>query len=81
MEKTEIRERLNGIFKDVFDDESLEIRAEMSASDIEDWDSLAQIDIVTASEAAFGLKFSLAEIVTLKNIGDMLDLIDRKINA
>jgi len=81
VKKTEIREKLNRIFKDVFDDESLEIRAEMCADDIEDLDSLAQIDIGPAAEAAFGTKFSLAEIVKLKNIGDMLDLVDRKINA
>ncbi len=81
MGREEIRARLNEIFRDVFDDASLEITDEMCADDIEDWDSLAQIDIVTASEAAFKVKFSLSEIAVLKNIGDMLDLIDRKIGA
>jgi len=81
MTRVEIRIRLNQIFQDVFDDKTIEISDIMSADDIEDWDSLAQIDLITASEGVFGTKFSISEITKLKNIGDMLDLIDRKINT
>ena len=80
MNREEIREKLNQIFQDVFEDDSLEITDEMCADDIEDWDSLAQIDLVTASESVFKVKFSISEIVKLQNIGDMLDLVGRKIN-
>ncbi len=80
MDREVIRNKLNEIFCHVFDDDSLVITDEMCADDIEDWDSLAQIDIVTSSQAAFHVKFSISEITTLKNIGDMLDLIDRRIN-
>lgn len=80
MDREAIRKKLNEIFCNVFDDESLVITDEMCADDIEDWDSLAQIDIVTSAQAAFHVKFSINEITVLKNIGDMLDLIDRKIN-
>ena len=80
LDREEIRAKLNQIFQDVFDDKTLEISDEMCADDIEDWDSLAQIDIITASESVFCTKFSISEITKLKNIRDILDLIDRKIN-
>jgi len=80
LNREEIREKLNQIFQDVFEDDSLEITDEMCADDIEDWDSLAQIDLVTASESVFKVKFSISEIVKLQNIGDMLDLVSRKIS-
>lgn len=68
----EIKERLQEIFRDVFDDEELEIRDDMSAKDIEDWDSLAQINLIIAIEKEFGVKFNLEEVSKLKNIGEML---------
>ena len=68
----EIKERLQEIFRDVFDDEELEIRDDMSAKDIEDWDSLAQINLIIAMEKEFGVKFNLEEVAKLKNIGEML---------
>ena len=81
MSRDEIRAKLNQIFQDVFDNDKLVITDEMCADDVEDWDSLAQIDIVTASEGVFNVKFALGEIAKLKNIGDMLDLVSMKINV
>ena len=75
----EIKERLQEIFRDVFDDEELEIREEMSAKDIEDWDSLAQIKLIIAIEKEFGVKFNLEEVSKLKNIGEMLVQIRTKL--
>lgn len=75
----EIKERLQEIFRDVFDDEELEIREEMSAKDIEDWDSLAQINLIIAIEKEFGVKFNLEEVSKLKNIGEMLVQIRTKL--
>ena len=80
MAREEIRAQLNQIFQNVFDDDSLEITDEMSADDIEDWDSLAQIDIITAAEGVFGVKFNISEITKLNNVGDMLDLVVGKIS-
>lgn len=77
----EIKERLQEIFRDVFDDEELEIREDMSAKDIEDWDSLAQINLIIAIEKEFGVKFNLEEVSKLKNIGEMLELINLKLEA
>ncbi len=65
------------IFRDNFDDEELVITRETCADDIEDWDSLEQINLLTAIEKKFGLKFQLADVRGLANVGDLLDLIAR----
>lgn len=75
----EIKGRLEEIFRDIFDDEELEIREDMSAKDIEDWDSLAQINLIIAIEKEFGIKFNLEEVSKLKNIGEMLEQIKIKL--
>jgi acyl carrier protein len=73
-----MKKRLQEIFRDVFDDEELIITEEMTATDIEDWDSLAQINLIVAIEKEFRIKFTLEEISELKNIGEMLKLINSK---
>ena len=50
----------------------------MSANDIEDWDSLAQINLIIAIEKEFKVKFRLEEVSNLKNIGEMLELLSKK---
>ena len=72
------KERLQEIFRDIFDDEELIIREDMSAHDIEDWDSLAQINLIIAIEKEFKVKFKLDEVSNLKNIGEMLELLSKK---
>ncbi len=69
------------IFRDVFDQPTLSITRESSASTIDDWDSLTHINLVTAVEKKFKVKFALGELQDLKNVGDMLDLVDRKLAA
>ena len=72
------KERLQEIFRDIFDDEKLIITEEMSANYIEDWDSLAQINLIIAIEKEFKVKFRLEEVSNLKNIGEMLELLSKK---
>ncbi len=74
-----IHKKLQEIFRDVFDDEKLTIIRETTAADIEDWDSFAQISLVTGCEKAFKVRFEIDEILALKNVGDMIDLIERKL--
>ena len=78
MEKVEIYEKLNEIFCDVLDLDDIELSDETTANDIEEWDSLAQIQLVVAIEKAFGLKFTSQEIVEWKNVGDMVMSIQNK---
>ena len=78
MERERIAVAVQEIFRDVFDDEMLSICDRTSASDIDDWDSLAQISLVSAIEKEFDISFALGELAALQNVGDMLDLIVRK---
>ena len=74
----EILDRINKIFQIYFDEESLEVSAETTAHDIEEWDSLAQIGLVLSMEKEFNLRFVPADIERLKNIGEMVALIETK---
>mgnify|MGYP001189980787 CR=1 FL=1 len=67
------------ILRDIFDDESLLITAETSAQDIDDWDSLTHMQIIARMEKEFKVRFALGELQSLKNVGDMANLILQKI--
>lgn len=75
MKRNEIYEMLTTVFQDVFDDESLTIVDETTAEDIEDWDSLMHITLLSAVEEAFGIRFDMKAVHSLKNVGEMVDLI------
>ena len=75
---THILRSLNEIFQNYFDDDNIELRDSTVASDIEDWDSLAQVGLVILIEKKFGLQFTSAELERLTNIGSMVDLIREK---
>lgn len=75
----DIIEILNGIFRQVFDDDSLVVTRSTTANDIEEWDSLTHINLAVAVEMRFKIKFALGELQSLKNVGDMVDLISKKI--
>lgn len=80
MEKEEIYERLNKVFRDIFDDESIVVNAETTSNDIEDWDSLEHINLIVAVESEFGMKFNMKEVTTMKNVGEMVDIIISRTN-
>jgi acyl carrier protein len=71
-------ETLNRVFQDVFDDDGLVVDQTTTAQDVDGWNSLAHIRLMVSIEKAFKLRFSAAEIASLKNVGDMVDLILRK---
>ena len=77
---SDILDELQPIFQDVFDDESLEIFHESSGETIDGWDSLAHINLVVAIEQEFGIRFALGELETLKDVGDMVELIQTKLS-
>ncbi|MCR5474622.1 MAG: acyl carrier protein [Lachnospiraceae bacterium] len=79
MTHEEIMEKVQRIFRDVFDDESLIITDTTNSSDIEDWDSLEHIALVVSMEKEFDLKFDLKEVNELANVGEMVDLIASKL--
>lgn len=69
-----ILEKLNEVFSDVFDEE-ITVTPQTTASDIEDWDSLTHITLISEVEDAFGMKFSMKEVMGMKNVGEMIDII------
>jgi len=71
-----IFEKLNEIFSDVFD-EDITVTAQTTASDIEDWDSLTHITLISEVEDAFGIKFAMKDVLGMKNVGDMVEIIRR----
>ncbi len=75
MSKEEIYERLNTVFRDVFDDDEIEVNENTTSDDIEDWDSLEHINLVAAVEQEFGIKFTMAQVMGMKNVGEMVDII------
>ncbi len=70
-----INERLNEVFQNVFDDDDITVDRETIADDIEDWDSLEHIRLIGAVEREFGIKFTMKEVSTMKNVGEMMDII------
>ena len=79
MSREEVFERLNAVFRDVFDDEDITVNDQTTANDIEDWDSLEHINLMAAVESEFGIKFSMGEVVPMKNVGEMADIILQKV--
>ncbi len=79
MSREELFEKLNEVFRDVFDDEEITVTDATTADDIEDWDSLEHINLMSAVEQEFGIKFSMGQIVTMKNVGEMANIILEKL--
>ncbi len=79
MTMEDIFEGLNKVFRDVFDDEDIIVTAETTSEDIEDWDSLEHINLIVAVEKKFGMKFSMGEVTTMKNVGEMAEIIKSRI--
>ena len=78
MTREEVFEKLNEVFREVFEDDDITVNDATTAADIDDWDSLEHINLVNAIEQEFEIKFSMDEIVTMKNVGEMVDIIMKK---
>lgn len=75
MEKNQILAEVEEIFRDVLDNEDIELADSTTADDIEEWDSLTHIQLIVAIEKHFKIKFTSKEILSWKNIGEMIDCI------
>lgn len=75
MSREEVFDTLNEVFQDVFDDEGITVTDKTTADDIEEWDSLEHINLLAAVEQAFGIKFNMGQVVSMKNVGEMADII------
>lgn len=71
----EIRTRLTQVFHEVFDDDTIVIKDETTADDIDEWDSLSHISLVLATEKEFGVRLKAAEVGNLADVGAMIRLL------
>ena len=72
------KEIIQIVFRDIFDDDSIVLRDDMTAADVENWDSLNHIDMIVAIESEFKIRFTTAEVTSLKNVGELMALVDKK---
>ena len=77
---SDILDKLQPIFQDIFEDDELLITVESNADTVEDWDSLAHIILIFAIEQEFEIKFALGELEAMKNVGDMVELMQTKLS-
>lgn len=75
MNRENIYEKLNGIFREVFDNQDIIVKDETTASDVNGWDSLMHITLIAAVEDEFNIKFAMKDIVEMKNVGALVDII------
>jgi acyl carrier protein len=80
MQESEIYQRLTKIFHDVMDDDSIVLTPELTAADVKEWDSFNHINLIVAIEQSFKIKFQTAELESMKNVGHLVALIEKKVN-
>jgi acyl carrier protein len=81
MQTDAVYAKLTGIFHDVFDDDELVLRPDLTADEVPEWDSLSHIRLVLTVQQKFGVKFSAAQTTSLKNVGDLVALIQSRLLA
>ncbi|MDO5702163.1 MAG: acyl carrier protein [Lachnospiraceae bacterium] len=75
MTREQVYKRLIPVFREVFDDGTITVEDSTTSADIEDWDSFEHINLVVAVEEEFGFKLPMGKTVTMKNVGEMVDII------
>lgn len=71
-------DQLQSVFRDVFEDDELTINRQTSADNVEGWDSLMHVSLMINVERVFGVKFSTTQVASLKNVGELMDLIESR---
>lgn len=79
MEENTVTQKLEKIFRNVFASDSIEVTREMTANDLEEWNSLNHMILISEIEEAFAIRFRLKELNQMKNVGDMIDMINSKL--
>ena len=79
MTRKEVFNGVQDIFRDIFDEDDMFIEDKTNSNDVEEWDSLNHINLVSTIEKEFKIKFALVELMTLKDVGAMVDLMMEKL--
>lgn len=75
MDRVDVYNRLNKVFRDVFDDENINLSDETTAKDIDGWDSFEHINLLVAIEDEFSFKIPMSKVANLKNVGEIVDIV------
>ena len=75
MTREEVLAKVNEIFREVFEDDTIVVQDSTTAADIEDWDSYEHINLINAIEQEFNMKFTMGQVVGMKNVGEMIDIL------
>ena len=78
MNRAEIMDKVTAIFHDIFNNEDIIISNNTSSTDIDDWDSISHITLIIEIEDTFDIRFSLKEVSSMKNVGEMLDILENR---
>ncbi len=78
MDKSLVESRLALILRETFNDPNLQLRDDLTAADVEEWDSLSHVDLIVAVESDFGVRLTTADVRGLRNIGDFVNIIATK---
>ena len=78
MMREEVFEKVNEIFRDIFEDDTIVVTDITTTADIEDWDSYEHINLINAIEQTFSMKFTMGQVVSMKNVGEMVDILMEK---
>ena len=81
MTREAVFEKLNEVFRDVFEDDDITVEDATTAADVDGWDSLEHINLINAVEQEFDIKFNMGQIVSMKNVGEMADIIISKLQG
>jgi acyl carrier protein len=81
VDKMNIQSTLQDVFQDVFDDQSIVITRDTTASDVEGWDSFNYVRLIVAVEEKFKITLSTAEVADLRNVGELIDLVGRHVRT
>lgn len=80
MGKTEIKEKLTNVFHNTFDNSDLVLEDSLTASDVDNWDSLTHMILISEIEKQFGIKFKLKELNKMNDVGSLIDIVESKIS-
>jgi acyl carrier protein len=78
MNQADVIAKLQTVFDEVLV-EPVKVTPELTAADVDEWDSLKHIELELAVEKAFGIKFRVGEARLPKNVGEFADLILRRL--
>ena len=81
MEQTELIQKLTSIFRNVFNNDSLVLTNELTANDVDRWDSLSHMILIAEIEKTFSIRFKLKDLNKMRNVGDLINMISLKLSA